>query len=266
MGVETSSIAANVEATLGRIQRAAQRSGRNAEEITVVAVAKTFPAESIRAAYAAGVRHFGENRVQEWEAKRTLLADLNAAWHLVGHLQTNKAARAARLFHRVDSLDSIELAKKLDLTVASLRVRLLVLIEVHLSDEPSKSGISEADLPALAEAALALPHLDLRGLMCVPPYFEDTEQVRPFFRRLRELRDTLRQHLRPHHPEPFGSAQGKLREGPQPETTGGFLLRGEESLLPELSMGMSHDFEVAIEEGATQVRLGTAIFGSRPQP
>ncbi len=255
MGVETRSIAANVEATLARIQRAAQRSGRKAENITLVAVAKTFPVESIRAAHAVGVRHFGENRVQEWEAKRPQLTELDATWHLVGHLQTNKAARAARLFHCVDSLDSIELAKKLDLTVASLHGRLPVLIETHLGHEPSKSGVSEADLPALAEAVLALPHLVLGGLMCVPPYFEDPEQVRPFFRRLRELRDMLRKHLKPRHPE--------RSEGSQPETSRGFLNRAEETLVPELSMGMSHDFEVAIEEGATQIRLGTAIFGSR---
>ncbi|MBI3668938.1 MAG: YggS family pyridoxal phosphate enzyme [Acidobacteria bacterium] len=294
MGVETSSIAAHVEVIFERILRAAQRSGRKPEEITLVAVAKMFPAESICAAYAAGVRHFGENRVQEWEAKRPLLADVDATWHLVGHLQSNKAARAVRLFHCVDSLDSIALAQKLDHAMASLcsgglnlsrtpsrepatdgalkrtatgtggksapaigegaAHRLPVLIEVHLGDEPSKTGVTEADLPALAEAALALPHLDLRGLMCVPPYFEDPEHVRPYFRRLRELRDTLRRRLANSSAcpsEASDSAQGKLRE---------------ESLLPELSMGMSHDFEVAIEEGATQVRLGTAIFGSRARP
>ncbi len=285
MGVETSSIAANVEVILERILRAAQRSGRKPAEITLVAVAKMFPAESIRAAYAAGLRHFGENRVQEWEAKRPLLADVDATWHLVGHLQGNKAARAVRLFHCVDSLDSIALAQKLDHAMASLcsgglnlsrtpsrepatdgalkrtatrtggtsapvigegaAHRLPVLIEVHLGDEPSKTGVTEADLPALAEAALALPHLDLRGLMCLPPYFDDPERVRPFFRHLRELRDALRRHSSCHSES--ASAD-------------------EESLLPELSMGMSHDFEAAIEEGATEVRLGTAIFGSRARP
>ncbi len=260
MGVETSSIAANVEAVRGRILRAAARAGRKPEEITVVAVAKTFPAESIRLAHAAGVRHFGENRVQEWEQKRPLLEDLDATWHLVGHLQSNKAGRAVRLFHTIDSLDSLPLAQKLASAMAGLtevggqsfssdvgagglprasapegklrRVpQLPVLIEVRLALEETKTGVSEADLVGLAEGVLALPHLDLRGLMCVPPYFEDPEQVRPYFRRLRELRDALVTRLR--------------------------------VPLPELSMGMSHDFEVAIEEGATQVRLGTAIFGAR---
>ncbi len=298
MGVETSSISANLEAIRERIRRAAQRSGRRPEEITLVSVAKTFPAESIRAAYEAGVRHFGENRVQEWEAKRPLLADLDATWHLVGHLQSNKAARAAGLFHCIDALDSIAMAQKLDRAIEAKappsrrgleksprdaggtdaafphtprQVRpasasgtappsgggtdearqMPVLIEVHLGNESSKSGVTEAVLPALAEAVLTLPHLDLRGLMCVPPYLDDPEQVRPYFRRLRELRDALRQHLAVCHPEPLDVAQGKLRE---------------ESLLTELSMGMSHDFEVAIEEGATQVRLGTAVFGARARP
>jgi pyridoxal phosphate enzyme (YggS family) len=182
-------------------------------------------------AYAAGVRHFGENRVQEWEAKQPLLESLDATWHLVGHVQSNKANRAARLFHSIDSLDGIELAQKLDRAVAALGRRLPVLLEVHLGDEPTKSGTSEADLPRLAEAVLVLAHLDLRGLMCLPPFVDHPEQVRPYFRKLRELRDALGDSL--HVP------------------------------LPELSMGMSHDFEVAIEEGATQVRLGTALFGAR---
>jgi len=231
MGVQTSSIATSVEAVRERILRATERVGRKPDEITLVAVAKTFPAESIRLAHAAGVRHFGENRVQEWEAKQPLLEGLDATWHLVGHLQSNKANRAARLFDSIDSLDSIELARKLDRAAAALGKRLLVLLEVHLGNEPTKNGTSEGDLPCLAEAVLALPHLDLRGLMCIPPFFDDPEQVRPYFRKLRELRDALGDSLR--------------------------------VPLPELSMGMSHDFEVAIEEGATQVRLGTALFGQR---
>lgn len=259
MSVETSSIAAKIEAVRERILRAAGRAGRKPEEITLVAVAKTFPAESIRLAYAAGVRHFGENRVQEWEQKQPRVADLDAAWHLVGHLQSNKVPKAVRLFHAIDSLDSLPLAQKLDREVAGLgapagvgarhpstrhgglgtgavpgaATRLPVLIEVRLAPEETKSGISETDLPGLAEALFALPHVDLRGLMCLPPYFEDPEQARPYFRRLRELRDAL------------GLRLGRA--------------------LPELSMGMSHDFDVAIEEGATQIRLGTAIFGSRAQ-
>ena len=267
-------------------------------------VAKTFPAGDIRAAYAAGVRHFGENRVQEWESKWPHLKDLDATWHLVGHLQSNKAARAVRIFHTIDSLDSLSLAQKLDRAVAGLPrqpattssgggqsfspdiparpgagasaaegsvssvppmgapstaseggvFRLPVLIEVRLAPQATKSGVDEAGLPALAEAVLALPHLDLRGLMCLPPYFEDPEQARPYFRRLRELRDALRRRFASLcHPESAAADEGSHRL----ETT--------QALLPELSMGMSHDFEVAIEEGATQVRLGTAIFGLRPE-
>ncbi len=267
MGVETTSVAANLDVVRERIARAAQRAGRKLEEITLVAVSKTFPAESIRLAYAAGVRHFGENRVQEWEKKQPLLADLDATWHLVGHLQSNKATRAARLFRSIDSLDSIALAQKLDHALGgesfssdknAVSARnaqhaapravnsLAVLMEVRLAPEEAKTGASEADLPALAEAVLRLPHLDLRGLMCIPPYFDDPEQARPYFRKLRELRDALRQDLRA-----VGACHSEAG------------LAAEESLLPELSMGMSHDFEVALEEGATQVRLGTALFGPR---
>jgi hypothetical protein len=181
--------------------------------------------------------------VQEWETKRPKVSDLRATWHLIGHLQSNKAKRAVNLFHTIDSVDSINLAEKLEAAIAgesmntpSAEPRLDsegfgVLLEVHLAPEESKSGVEEAGLHALAEAVLALPHLDLRGLMTIPPYAEDPEQARPFFRKLRELRDLLR-----------------ARTG---------------RALPELSMGMSHDFEIAIEEGATQVRLGTAIFGVR---
>jgi PLP dependent protein len=234
MGVATTSIAANVRAVRERIVRASQRSARKPDEVTLVAVSKTFPAESIRLAYAAGVRHFGENRVQEWEKKWPLLEDLDATWHLVGHLQSNKATRAAGLFSTIDSLDSLGLAQKLERAAAGLGRRLPVLLEVRLAPEEAKSGVTEAELPRLAQAILALPHLDLRGLMCIPPFLEDPEQARPHFRRLRELRDALAtQFSRP---------------------------------LPELSMGMSHDFESAIEEGATQVRLGTAIFGPRDRP
>jgi pyridoxal phosphate enzyme (YggS family) len=238
MAVQASLIAANLERVRERMARAAERARRSPAEITLVAVSKTFPAEAIREAYAAGVRHFGENRVQEWEAKQPLVADLAAVWHLVGHLQTNKARRAARLFHTVDSLDSAKLARKLDAAVAGLggsgaqRAAVLpVLIEVRLAPEETKHGAEPEQVPALAEAVAGLPHLELRGLMCIPPLLDDPERVRPYFRRLRELRDALQQRL--------GCP------------------------LPELSMGMSHDFEVAIEEGATQVRLGTAIFGAR---
>jgi pyridoxal phosphate enzyme (YggS family) len=275
METKAASIAANLARVRERIARAAQRAGRRPDEITLVAVSKTFPAEAVREAFAAGIRHFGENRVQEWERKQPLLADLDATWHLVGHLQSNKARRAVRLFHTIDSLDSLSLAQRLDAALRDLSGapsspglageggvrRLVVLLEVRLVPEETRSGIGEKDLPGLAEAAVGLPHLDLRGLMTMPPFFDDPEQARPFFRRLRELRDNLRQRLRASggcHSEPVRP----FANGPERSEGAQRKLR-EESLFPELSMGMSHDFEVAIEEGATHVRLGTAIFGPR---
>ena len=228
---QTTSIAENLERVCERVARAAARFARRAEEITIVAVSKTFPAEAIRAAHEAGLRHFGENRVQEFEAKHAKLARLDATWHFIGHLQSNKARRAVNLFDRIDSVDSVELARKLDHAAAEEKKRLPVLMEVHLGSETTKSGVSERDLDALADGISALPHLELRGLMAIPPYSDDPEQARPHFRKLRELRDTL-----------------SVRRG-RP--------------LPVLSMGMSHDFEVAIEEGATEIRLGTILFGSR---
>jgi PLP dependent protein len=231
MPEQISSIAENLARIRERIARAAERAGRRADEITLVAVSKTFPAESARAAYDAGLREFGENRVQEFEAKHAKVADLDATWHLIGHLQSNKAKRAAQLFNRVDSVDSLALAQKLDFAADDQEKRLSVLIEVHLGGESTKSGVTEADLPTLAENVSALTHLDFRGLMTVPPYSEDAEQVRPYFRKLRELREQLSHSL------------GKP--------------------LPVLSMGMSHDFEVAIEEGATEIRVGTSLFGQR---
>src|ERR1700676_2340723 len=217
-----------------RIAIAAQRAGRRTEEITLIAVSKTHPAEAIRMAYAAGLRHFGENRVQEWEGKRAAVGDLPAIWHLVGHLQSNKAARAAGLFHAVDSVDDLALAQRLARTRSELNARekLRVLIEVRLAPEETKTGVSAEELPPLAEQLVLLSQLELAGLMCIPPLAEDPEKVRPYFRRLRELRDDLATKL------------------------------GRPLLV--LSMGMSHDFEVAIQEGATEVRVGTAIFGERP--
>jgi PLP dependent protein len=224
-------VAENVQHVRERIARAAARCGRNAGEITIVAISKTFPPELIELAYQAGLRHFGENRIQEWEAKQPKLGHLEASWHFIGHLQSNKARRAAHLFARIDSVDSIALAQKLDAAAAEEKRRLAVLIEVHLSEESGKTGVAEANLPALAEAVIRLPNLELRGLMTVPPYFEDPERVRPYFRKLRNLRDELAQAM-------------KIN-------------------LPILSMGMSHDFEAAIEEGATEIRVGTDIFGAR---
>jgi PLP dependent protein len=237
-------IATNLERLQEQIKRAAERAGRRAEDITIVAVSKTFPFEAIRAAYDAGLRHFGENRVQEWETKQAHVADLRATWHLVGHLQGNKARRAASLFDRVDSVDSLALAQKLDAAFAAEpgvgdaetngvvpRKRLQVLIEVKSGDEATKSGVQESDLPGLAESVAGFAHMELVGLMTIPPFLDDPEQLRPYFARLRKLRDDLVRRLN--------------------------------LPLPVLSMGMSHDFEIALEEGATEIRIGTALFGQR---
>ena len=223
-----------------RIALAAARVSRRSEEITLVAVSKTHSAKKIQQLYDAGVRHFGENRVQERESKLAALAGVKATWHMIGHLQKNKATRAVQLFDSVDSVDSIGLAEKLNRARDELNLapedgwppRLRVLIEIKLDPEPAKSGIDAESLPRLVQAVTQLPHLHLRGLMGVPPYFEDPEQARPYFHRLRELRDTVHDQM------------------------------GQE-ILPVLSMGMSHDMEVAIEEGATDVRVGTALFGER---
>ena len=216
-----------------RIARAAARAGRRAEEITLIGVSKTHPASAIVEAYEAGVRHFGENRVQEWEGKHAGTEGLVATWHLIGHLQSNKTARAAKLFHSIDSVHDFAVAQRLDRVRAEAGItgRLRVLIEVHVAAEETKSGVEIRELATLAEKCAELPRLQLAGLMCIPPFLEKAEQVRPYFKRLRELRDEL---------------VGKL---------------GIE--LPVLSVGMSHDFEVAIEEGATEVRVGTALFGVR---
>ena len=232
MDEASSSIAGNLEKIRERLELAAQRAGRRADEITLVGVSKNFPAERIREAFDAGVRHFGENRVQEFEAKLPVVQDLPAVWHFVGHPQRNKAARTLALFHTVDSVDNLPLAEKLDHAAGEGR-RLPVLIEVRLDPAPKKSGCEPDALPRLAEGVLLMPHLELRGLMTVPPVFSNLQEVRPIFRRLRELRDEM----------------ARLLDWP----------------LPELSMGMSHDFGIAIEEGATQIRLGTALFGARPE-
>ncbi len=230
------SIADNLSRIHERIAVAAAKAHRKPEEITLIGVSKTHPAEAIREAYKTGLRHFGENRVQEWEGKRDGLADITSVstFHLIGHLQSNKAARAAKYFDRVDSIDDFSLAQKLDRAASekSFSTRLRVLIEVHIGGEESKSGVSEAGLVSLAEQILTLPHLNLEGLMCIPPFSEDPEEARPYFAQLRRLQEMLQTRL-----------QVKL---------------------PVLSMGMSHDFEIAIQEGSTEVRVGTALFGTRP--
>jgi PLP dependent protein len=232
----TKSVRENLLRIQERIARAAARAGRTADEITLIGVSKTHPANAIREAFEAGVRHFGENRVQEWEGKRAGTEGLAATWHLIGHLQSNKAVRAAKLFHSIDSVDNLALAQRLDRArvEAGITGTLRVLIEVRVAPEETKTGAEIQDLPRLSEEVARLARLKLAGLMCIPPFLEQAEQVRPYFGRLRELRDHLSKLL--------GLA------------------------LPVLSMGMSHDFEVAIEEGATEIRIGTALFGERAAP
>ena len=217
-----------------RIEAAAGRSGRTGGAIKLIAVSKTHPADAVRAATTLGVTDFGENRVQEAEGKIGELGREAANWHLIGHLQSNKARRAAELFDVIHSVDSLALLAKLDHACADLRrAELPILIQVDLGHESTKSGVDEAGLPELMDAATSSEHLKLIGLMTLPPFFDDPEATRPFFAKLRELRDQNRSR------GVFGNAQG------------------------ELSMGMTNDFEVAIEEGATMVRIGTAIFGER---
>jgi len=230
------SISENIVATRERIASAAKRAGRLPEQIALMAVSKTHSPERIREAYAAGLRLFGENRVQEFAGKTGSLADLaGAEWHMIGHLQTNKAGKAAELFGAVDSVDSVKLAEKLDSAARDFGKKLRVLIEINVGGEAAKSGIA-ADSRELQDLLMAAPRfeaLEFRGLMTVPPFADDPENARPFFRKLRAVRDAI--------------AARKL------PSVG----------VDELSMGMSHDFEVAIEEGSTCVRVGTAIFGER---
>ena len=226
-------ISENIARVRERIAAACQRAGRRPEEVKLVAVSKTVSPEFIRQAYEAGVRDFGENRVQEAAAKRPMLADLAATWHLVGHLQTNKARHARELFRCVHSLDSAKVSEKLNQAAAASGDKLKVLLQVNLGEEPTKFGAGEEEVLRLAEQVGRLENLELRGLMTLPPFFEDPERVRPFFRHLRELAQRIESQ--------------KLSN----------------VSMAELSMGMSHDFEVAVEEGATIVRVGTAIFGER---
>jgi pyridoxal phosphate enzyme (YggS family) len=221
-----------------RIETAARAGGRSPEEITLVAITKTHPPETLKTALDLGMRDLGENRVQEAEEKIVELGRSAARWHLVGHLQANKARRAVGLFDVIHSLDDAALAERLDrMCVEENRESLDVLVQVDLGGEATKSGIEAAQLPILLATLKECPRLRLTGLMTLPPYFENPDCSRPFFKTLRELRDELQDQGH------FGS--------------------GISSGKGELSMGMSHDFEVAIEEGATMIRVGTALFGER---
>ncbi len=233
------SVAENVARIQERITRAATRAGRSPDSITLMAVSKTVEPERIHQAYAAGLRVFGENRVQEYGEKSAALSDLkDAEWHLIGHLQSNKAKKAVEIFQAVDSVDSLRLAEKLNQAAQEAGKKLSILIEIKVSDEESKAGISldSPELEELLRAAPRLDHLQIRGLMTLPPFTEDPEGARTYFRMLRELRDSI-----------------DARKLPRIQ-------------MDVLSMGMSHDFEVAIEEGSTCVRVGTAIFGERRKP
>jgi len=222
-----SDLEANLAEVRRRIANAALRTGRNVDEIKLVAVSKTHPAETLRNAIAAGINVFGENKVQEAVSKIVEIGRDTAEWHLIGHLQSNKARKAVQLFDVTESIDSVELAERLErICEEESREELSVFVQVDLVGEATKSGIPESELPSLLAYLKTCKHLHLKGLMLLPPFFDDPEATRPYFRRMRAIRDEI--------------------------LPGG-----------ELSMGMSHDFEIAIEEGATVVRVGTAIFGKR---
>jgi PLP dependent protein len=229
-------LAENIALIRKRMNAAAIRAGRNVDDVTLMAVTKTVPSELIRAAYSAGVRVFGENRVQEFAEKVDALRDLsNAEWHMIGHLQTNKASKAAELFTAVDSIDSLRLAKKLNSAAQQAGKKVAVLIEINSGGEVAKTGVAPASqgLEEILQAASSLEHLEIRGFMTIPPLTDNPEEARPYFRKLREL-------------------QQQISDRASPRVS-----------MNVLSMGMSHDFEIAIEEGSTCVRVGTAIFGER---
>ena len=231
------SVADNVARVRERIAGAARRAGRSPEEIILMAVTKTFAPDAIREAHAAGIRVFGENRVQEFSGKAAAVRDLTGAeWHMIGHLQTNKAAKAVELFGAIDSVDSLRLAEKLNAAAGEHSKKLPVLIEVNVGGEEAKSGVAPGshDFDEMLEAAPKLEQLQFRGLMAIPPYTDDPQGARPYFKALRRVAIEIATRQLP------GIDMGVL------------------------SIGMSHDFEVAIEEGSTCVRVGTAIFGARP--
>jgi hypothetical protein len=215
-----------------RIERAAQRTGRNAEDVTLIAVSKTFDPATVQQAVDAGVSELGENRVQEAVPKAAQVTG-KVRWHLIGHLQSNKVRPAVETFAFIHTIDSVKLVERVDRIAGELDKRPTVLVQVDLAHEPTKAGADESELPAIVEALDSARNLEFRGLMVLPPFFDSSEQTRPYFRKLHEILEGLNRNRAP---------EGKLTE---------------------LSMGMSHDFEVAIEEGATMVRVGSAIFGER---
>lgn len=226
-------IAANLNDIRRRIANAAKRVGRDPSEVLLVAVSKTHPAETLRKAISAGATVFGENKVQEGESKIIEIGRESVKWHLIGHLQSNKARKAVQLFDVIQSVDSIELAERLERICIDEGRELSIFVQVDLAGEITKSGVAEQDLLALVDYLKTCERLRFNGLMVLPPFFDDAEATRPFFGKLRAIRDELASQ------DAFSNGRG------------------------ELSMGMSHDFEVAIEEGATVVRVGTAIFGQR---
>jgi pyridoxal phosphate enzyme (YggS family) len=226
-------IESQLAAIRSRIAAAAAAAGRTPTDVSLLAVSKMFGPDHVRAAYAAGQRDFGENKVQEALQKQEATADLAIRWHLIGHLQSNKAKKAAPAFAAIHSVDSVELLRRIDAAAVEAGSAPDVYIQVDLAGEDTKFGAPEAEAGAIARAAASCRAARLKGLMLLPPWFDDPELARPYFRRLRGLRDRL------------------IEEGI------------DAALLHELSMGMSHDFEVAIQEGATLVRVGTAIFGKR---
>jgi pyridoxal phosphate enzyme (YggS family) len=230
------SILQNIARVREQIDSAVRRAARDPQNITLMAITKTVAPERIREAYAAGVRVFGENRVQEFAAKHDALADLkDADWHMVGHLQSNKAHAAAELFHAIDSVDSVRLLQRLNRAATELRKTLPVLIEINIGGEAAKSGVApeSSELEEMMNVAASCESIAIRGLMTVPPFDDDPEKSRPYFRKMRALFEQIAAGRRP-------------------------AVR-----MQTLSMGMSHDFVVAIEEGSTCVRVGTAIFGER---
>jgi len=233
------SIAENVAQVRERIAAAARRANRRPEEITLMAVSKMVEPARIREGYAAGLRAFGENRVQEFADKAERVKALaGCEWHLIGHLQSNKASKAAELFQAVDSIDSLRLAEKLNVGAARLGLKLPILLEINIGGEAAKKGLApdSEELTRILRVAPTLQALQVRGLMAIPPFTDNPEGARPYFRKMRQVRDAI--------------ADRKF-----PNVT-----------METLSIGMSHDFEIAIEEGSTCVRVGTAIFGERPRP